>query len=51
VKLSSSTDSTRVTRGHQRGRWYASPTIAQSSCGDAGSVRVRRTVATGYSAS
>ena len=50
VKCSSVTASTRVTRGHQRGRWCGSPTIPHTRSGGAATVRLRRAVGI-YSAS
>ena len=46
VKCSSVTASTRSTRGHQRGRWWGSATVFQTSSGAAATVRLRRVVGT-----
>jgi hypothetical protein len=44
VKCWSVTPSTRVTRGHQRGRWCGSPTVSHTRSGGAATVRLRRAV-------
>ena len=46
VKAPPSTSSTRVTRGHQRGRWWGSPISSHRSSGGAAIVRLRRAVGT-----
>src|SRR5271154_41928 len=49
VNASPSTSSTRLTRGHQRGRWWGSLISSQSSATGAAIVRLRRAVGTAVS--